>query len=361
MADNSKHSFDTKHSSMAHEIYNFVDDLRIAVETPMKIDADFSRIMICGMGGSAIGGDIIKDCVIKESRYPITVQRFPELPKWVNSRTFVIISSYSGNTSETLSMYHQATEKKCTIVIMTSGGELERLGKERGDTIIKMKSGFQPRSALGLSLGYLAVIIDATCGTNCVQDIRMSLPALYRLRDKLSSDKSEAWKMAQSISGRIPVIYSTAGIYASATRWKSQINENSKMMAFAGSVPEFNHNEIAGWSEGELRSRCVLILLYEISAHKAIRKMADASVAALRRYGQDVKVIRIRGRTPLQRTLRAVMIGDYVSLYLAHLQGVDPMDIRSINEFKKRLDKMLYPVKHAGRSMRRKRPTDKHL
>lgn len=342
------------HSSMTNEIYNFVDNLKTATEFRISIDADFNRIMICGMGGSAIGGDIIRDCLFKEVRYPITVQRFPELPKWADSRTFIVISSYSGNTSETLSMYRQAVEKGCRIVIITSGGELEKLGLERGDTVIKMEQGFQPRSALGLSLGYLAVITDAVCGTNCVQEIRKFLPTLFKLRDRLSGEKSEAWKIANKINGRVPIIYSTAGIYASAIRWKSQINENSKMMAFAGSVPEFNHNEIAGWSEGELRNRCVPIFLYESSAHRVIRKMADASMASLKKYGQDVEMVRIRGRTPLQRTLRAVMVGDYVSLYLAHLEGVDPMDIKSINEFKSRLNKVLSTVKHAGISKKRK-------
>lgn len=326
---------------MANEIYHFVDDLRTATESSITINADFNRIIICGMGGSAIGGDIIRDCVIKDVKIPIAVQRFPELPKWVDSKTFVIISSYSGNTSETLSMYRQAAERDCRIVIITSGGELETLGNERGDILIKMECGFQPRSALGLSMGHLAVIIDALCGTRCAQDIQRFLPALYKLREKLIGDKSDARKIAARINGRIPIIYSTAGIYASAMRWKSQINENSKTMAFAGSVPEFNHNEIAGWSEGELRNKCVPIFLYESSAHRAIRKMADASMTSLKRYGQDVQIIRIKGKTPLQRTLRAVMIGDYVSLYLADLQGVDPMDVKSINEFKSRLDKGL--------------------
>lgn len=343
-----------EHSSMANEIYNFVDNLRTAVESPIIIDANFNRIMICGMGGSAIGGDIIRDCVFREVKYPITVQRFPELPKWVDSKTFIIISSYSGSTSETISMYTQAVEKGCRIVILTSGGELEKFGIKRGDLVIKMEGGFQPRSALGLSLGHLATIIDAACGTNCVQEIKKFLPTLYKLRDRLSGDKSEAWKIAVSINGRIPIIYSTAGIYASAIRWKSQINENSKMMAFAGSVPEFNHNEIAGWSEGELRSRCVPIFLYESSAARAIRRMADASMASLKKYGQDVQTVRIRGKTPLQRTLRAVMIGDYVSLYLAYLQGVDPMDIKSINEFKSRLNKVVSGVKHPVKSKKRK-------
>jgi glucose/mannose-6-phosphate isomerase len=349
-----KRSHVFEQNSMANEIYHFVDNLKSSTEKPIKIDVELNKILICGMGGSAIGGDIIRDCVFKDTRHSIVVQRFPDLPKWVDDKTFIIISSYSGNTSETLSMYHQAVEKGCRIVIIASGGELERLGKERGDMIVKMDGGFQPRSALGLNLGYLAVIIDEVCGTKCVKEIRMALPALYKLRDRLSSDKSEAWDIARSIDGRTPIIYATAGIYASAIRWKSQINENSKMMAFAGSVPEFNHNEIAGWSEGELRNRCVPIFLYESAAHRAIRKMADASMASLKKYGQDVQVVRIKGKTPLQRTLRAVMIGDYVSLYLAHLQGVDPMDIRSINEFKTRLNKILSPVMHTGKPKKKK-------
>ena len=343
-----------KDDTMAHEIHDFVDNLRSAVERPIKIRADIDRIMICGMGGSAIGGDIIKDCVERESRHPITVQRFPEIPKWVNNRTLMIISSYSGNTRETLSMYDQAVEKGCPIIVMTSGGELESKATEKGDTLVKIEPGFQPRSAIGINLGHLAAIMDAACGTNCVNDIKRILPELYKFRDRLSGDKSEAWRIARVINGRTPIIYATTGIYSSAMRWKNQINENSKMIAFAGSVPEFNHNEISGWSEGELRSRCVPILLYETSAARPIKKMADASIAALRKYGQDVEVVRIRGKTPLERTLRAIMIGDHISLYLAHLQGVDPMDIKPINEFKTRLNALMAGVKYPGRHKKRK-------
>jgi len=335
---------------MAEEIYNFTDDLKNSMQHPIKIDAGFDRIMICGMGGSAIGGDIVRDIVSGETKYPITVQRFPELPKWVDDRTFVIASSYSGNTRETLEMYRQAAERGCRIAIITSGGELEKLGKERGDIIAKMTQGLQPRSALGQGLGHLAVMVDAACGTRCSQEIRNSLPALYKLRDKLTSDTSEAKRIAVEIKGRIPIIYSTAGIYSSATRWRGQINENSKMISFAGSVPEFNHNEIAGWSEGELRSKCALVFLYESHAHEAIKAMADASLAALKKYDQKVIVVRIRSRSPAQRILESVMVGDYVSLYLAQIHGVDPVEVGSINEFKSRLSKAVSAVKQVGRS-----------
>ena len=322
---------------MAREIYNFVSNLEESLDKKVSIKFDFDRIMICGMGGSAIGGDIIKDSVIGEIKYPVTIQRFPDLPKWVNEKTLAIVSSYSGNTIETLSMYHQAMGRNCPIIVMTSGGELEQFGIKNKQTIIKMAPGLQPRSALGMNLGYLANIMDSLCGTKCVAGIRKLVPSLMKLRDKLDGSKSEARKIVEGIQERIPIVYATAGIYASAIRWKSQINENSKVMAFAGSVPEFNHNEIMGWSEGELRGKCVLIFLYEVSAPKAIRKMADTSISAMRGYGQDVKVVKIKGRSSLERILRAVMIGDYVSLYLAESRGVDPMDIHSIVEFKARI------------------------
>lgn len=323
------------------EIYNFLDNLKGAVDAQFEVSAKFNRIVICGMGGSAIGGDIIKDCVINDLDCPITVQRFPELPKWMDENTFVIISSYSGNTNETLIMYHQAMEKGCTILILTAGGQLKELGEKNGNYVVLMAKGLQPRSALGLNLGYLANIIDRVCGTKCRAEIRKLLPSLYKLRDKLCDTDGEAYRIAKDINGKVPIIYATAGIYATAIRWKSQINENSKTMAFAGSVPEFNHNEISGWSEGGLRSRCVPVFLYEVSAPREIRKMADASIAALENYAQDICVVRIKGKTVLERTLRAVIMGDYVSLYLAHFAHVDPMDIKSINDFKNRLNETI--------------------
>lgn len=327
--------------SMETEIFSFTDDLEEAINSKLNLNVDFDRIIICGMGGSAIGGDIIRDCVIEDVKCSITVQRFPDLPVWVNERTFALITSYSGNTNETLSMYSQAKDRGCPVVLITSGGRLEEFGKENGDIVIKLASGYQPRSALGMSLGYMANIVDSLCGTDCIGEIRKMIPTMCKLRDKLISEKSEARKIAKAVNGRIPIVYATSGIYASAIRWKSQINENSKMMAFAGSVPEFNHNEISGWSEGELRDKCVPIFLYEINAPKAIKKMADASISTMKKYGQDVMVVRIRGKTALQRTLRAVMVGDYVSLYLAYSNGVDPMDIRSINKFKDRLSDVI--------------------
>lgn len=326
---------------MYREIYNFVGDLDDAVNTPMHIKADFDRIIICGIGGSAIGGDILCDYFMSETDAAITIQRFPELPHWVTSNTFAILCSYSGNTKETLALYKQAVERGCTILIMSSGGILEKMGEERGDQIVKLIAGYQPRSALGMNLGYLAGILDSLCGTNCCGEIRKAIPKLYKLRDELCGEKNIAWNIVKSVGNKAPVIYATSGVYAAAIRWKCQINENAKMMAFAGSVPEFNHNEIAGWSEGELRKHCVPVFLYETGAHKLIRSMANASINALKNYGQDVKVVNIKGRSVAMRVISAIIIGDYVSLYFAYERGINPTEISTIDEFKHRLNTAL--------------------
>lgn len=324
---------------MSYEVYAFVDTMAEALEQTIDIKADFDKIVICGMGGSAIGGDIIRDCVIADVRFPVYVQRFPELPKWVDKRTFVIMSSYSGNTRETLAMYEQAHERGCNIAIMTSGGELLENGTKNGDIIIRLKPGFQPRSALGTMLGHLANIMDSLCGTHSADDIRRFIPKMYELRETLARPGGVAEQIANTIGDQAPVIYATPGIYASAIRWRSQINENSKLLAFTGSVLEFNHSEMSGWLSGGSRKRCLPLFLYEKDASSETTKLTDACIAALKDSNQNVLVVPIEGSTSLERTLTAVMIGDYVSLYLAYRQGVDPFVIDAINKFKKCLDK----------------------
>jgi len=325
-------------NDMHREIYAFVDNLSEAVEGDLDIKADFDRIVICGMGGSAIGGDVIADSLYPTMNFPITVQRFPALPRWVNGSTLVIVSSHSGNTKETLSMYDQAVQRGSTVVVITSGGKLLEKARGDGKCIVEIPAGIQPRSALGHILGSMANIIETVGGPRCKTDIKKLIPKLLKFRSKLESDRSVARTAAKDIFGKAPVIYSTSGIPSAAIRWKTQINENSKMMAFAGSIPEFNHNEVAGWSEGGARNRCILVFLYEENANRTVRKLSDAAIKAVVSYGIRPKVIKIRGRTILERCLRACMFGDYVSLYLAYLRGVDPSEVKTIKDFKLRLE-----------------------
>ena len=322
---------------MAEEIYNFCDNMMFAVESEFKCDFEFDNIVVCGMGGSAIGGEIIKNCIIDEIGFPIVIQRFPELPKWVNERTLAIICSYSGNTNETLEMFDQALKKGCKIVAMTSGGKVMEIGRKHSITIMEMEKNIQPRSSLGYGIGYMALIMDVVCGTKCRDDIIKCMPSLMKFRDKLSEKGGIAESIALATQDKIPIIYAATNISAAATRWKNQINENSKAISFAGAIPEFNHNDIAGWAEGDLRDKCLPIFLYESSAPKATRSMIKAAISSLEGWGLEVNVVKIKGKTVMDRMLRSIMIGDYVSLYLAAIHQKNPEEVDSIAELKERL------------------------
>lgn len=328
-------------SDISGDIYAFLDNLEDSINVPLILDFKFKFILFCGMGGSAIGGDIISDCVADSARYPIKIQRFPDIPEWVNEDTLVVISSYSGNTKETLSMYEQATAKNAQIIVLSSGGEISERAKAKGDLIIKITPGLQPRCALGYTLGIMINVMDALGDPSTKIAVQKSIPKLRTLRDELSSDISIAWEVARRIDGRVPIIYSTTDIASSALRWKSQMNENSKMMAFSGSIPEFSHNEISGWSEGEVREKCMPIFLYEERMNRYKRNAINASIDTLRSYGVEPLVLKIRGKSVTEKIIRSVMIGDYVSLYLAYISGVDPSTVASIDEFKSRLTKLL--------------------
>lgn len=336
-----KDVLDADPDNMAGGIYDFLDDLNNAMKIPIDISPKFDKILICGMGGSAISGDILAGCMYSYSAHPVSIQRFPELPEWVNEDTFIIIASYSGNTRETLALYEDVIEKDLKATVVTAGGILMEKAENDGHYVLKMMPGLQPRCASGYSLGLLFNLMDYIGETNFKEQMDKLTPKLMKFRDELASNKSLAWEIARKINGRTPIIYSTPEMASSATRWKTQINENSKMMAFFGLMPEFSHNDISGWSEGTVRESCVPIFLYEEKMSKVKKKAMDAAVDVLKSYNVLPMIVKIRGRSITEKLLRSVMIGDYVSLYLAYLNGVDPSKVASISELKTRLADLL--------------------
>jgi len=326
------------------ETVAFVDDLKFAINQRIKLTANFDKICICGMGGSAIGGDLLLDLMAQESAVPMTVVRSIDIPNWMNKDTFVIVCSHSGNTKETLSMYDQAVERGCNIIAITAGGMLKEKCDENGHQVIPLREGIQPRNSLGLVIGYLANVMETLGVAKIRKEVKKLIPALNKLRNEIGfkNPNSYAKRIAKKIYGTIPVIYSTSGITASANRWKSQINENAKMMAFNGSLPEINHNEIIGWAEGlEKKFNCCPVFLYEEDATDAMKSMANAAIETLKSFNISPIVVTIRGKTVLERSLRAVMFGDYISLYLAFMNDVDPIGVESITSFKEKVASIL--------------------
>ena len=330
-------------TGMIEQLYDFLRDIDTAISETIDFDADYDNIAICGMGGSAIGGSILADAGFEISNIPIEVIEFTELPKWVGERTLVIISTYSGNTYETLMMYDQAIERRCQIIVVTSGGKIMERAVEDGVKVVSIKEGIQPRSAIGATVGYMANIIETTGGPKFKTEIKKVLPSLYRLRDRLviGDNNNVAVKVARKVYGKVPVIYASPVLSGSAYRWKTQINENSKMMAFSGTIPESNHNDIMWWTEGSKRDAFQIVLFKEDESSKIMKKLLNVTVSTLRERGMNPLVIRIRGRTAIERGLRAIMIGDYVSIYLAQYGGVDPAQVDTIVSFKSRFSTLL--------------------
>ena len=349
-------------TGMIEQLYDFLGDIDSAINETIDFDADYDNIAICGMGGSAIGGSILADAGFEISDMPIEVIEFTELPKWVGERTLVIISTYSGNTYETLMMYDQAVERGCQMVAVTSGGKIREKAIADGVKVVSIKEGIQPRSAIGATIGYMANIIETTGGPKFKTELKKVLPSLYRLRDRLviGDKKNVAVKVARRIHGKVPVIYASSVLSGSAYRWKTQINENSKMMAFSGTIPESNHNDIMWWTEGSKRDTFQIILFQEDESSKIMRKLLNITVCTLRERGMNPLVIRIRGRTAIERGLRAIMIGDYVSIYLAQYSGVDPAQINTIISFKSRFSTLLtYMEKRKQQRSRKKKKSEK--
>jgi len=341
MSPKSKGHTDSK--AMVQEVDRFVDGLAKSVKMRLRVPKNFNRMCVCGMGGSAMSGDIIADAVLTSWDVQVQVIRSTSLPNWMDERTLVIASSYSGNTKETLMMYDQASAKGCKIIVITSGGELRDKCLKDRNKLIEVPKKIQPRSAIGYAIGYLANIIESAGGPKIKTELTKMIPALRRYRGSIwmRNPESAAKQIAERMIKTVPAIYATGPLSATAIRWKNQINENAKMIAFNGAIPEMNHTEIIGWSECIQRSKCRPVFLCEDESPEAVGAMMQESIDVLRSSGLDPEVVTIKGRTAFERSLKAVMLGDYVSLFLASMHGVDPMDVGPIMTFKQRLAALL--------------------
>ena len=303
------------------------------------------NIVTSGMGGSAIGGDLLRSLFGDVCPVPIVVNRNYSIPGFVDEDTLFIATSFSGNTEETLSAFKAAVEKRAKVVSISGGGELEACSKEFGVPHFSiLERGIQPRCAFGhlfvpmmIFLSKLGFIPDS------VGELQDAVELLSNAAVKLSPDTpardNQAKLMAQAAYGKLPVIYASQNyLDVVAMRWKGQFNENSKMMAFHNVIPEMNHNEIVGWGiPGDVTRRCIVIMLSNDADSQKIRKRMNITGALIAEEGTQVITVQSRGHSPLARSLYLIYIGDFASYYLAILNGVDPTPIDRISLLKSKL------------------------
>lgn len=321
------------------------DALRLGRDlTDVPSTDGLKRISYVGMGGSAIGGDILRSLLEDAVGMPFDVHRSYRLPCMLGPDTLAIFASYSGNTEETLSAFDDAVYLGCNIMAITTGGALLERVRTRRLPAIVVPGGLQPRAALGyLCLPAAAVLEKMGLLQGFIKVAYETADFLTGKRDDWGrltpTGRNFAKKLALRLRGRIPVIYGTEGILSvAAYRWKCQFNENSKAPAFCHTLPEMNHNEIVGWhAMDDFSSRVEAIFLVEEEDDSRVAKRVDVTADILQDKVGGVTVIHVGGRTRTDRLFSAIHLGDYVSAYLALLGGVDPTPVESIALLKERM------------------------
>lgn len=304
---------------------------------------DLRNVLVLGMGGSAIGGDLVRTLVWKESQIPMVVNRDYDVPAFVSEHTLAIASSYSGNTEETLSALEEAREKGATFVAVSTGGKLARRAQELSIPWVPIKYSAQPRAALGhsfiLSLGILqkaGLIPDKSL------DVAEAVDVMRNLQTEISAEiptaKNPAKQLAIELHGKLPIVYGAGYLSEVARRWKGQLNENSKNWSFFEVLLELNHNAVLGFRfPAELAQQLVVIMLRCHLDHPRNQKRFEVTADVLEQHGVKVRVIESRGKSPLAVMLSNIHFGDYVSYYLALLNGADPSTVNVISYLKQRL------------------------
>ena len=333
---------------MKDAVYNFADDINQASKIGKKIRLNkkynnIHNIIVVGMGGSAIGGDINKMLLKNDLSIPLIVSRNYFIPKWANKNSLVVVSSYSGNTEETLSAFKDALLKECQIYGITTGGILSKNLSSNDLDFILIPPGLQPRAALAYSfvpMLYLFLhlgLIKIDLNKNLMSSVRL----LKSVRDdySLNDQKNPTRVLSNKIFDTIPIIYGeTDNTSIVALRWSNQLSENSKMLAFCNEIPEFNHNEIVGWENNpKLIEKLSIIWLTDESDHERISIRQKISNRILETIVKNQFEISLHGATRFERLLHLIHFGDWVSLWCAYLHGTDPSPVEKILRLKEEL------------------------
>ncbi|MFH1212015.1 MAG: bifunctional phosphoglucose/phosphomannose isomerase [Candidatus Woesearchaeota archaeon] len=299
----------------------------------VKLDVDpksINKVVFAGMGGSAIAGDILR-IFLHKYKMPVFVVRNYELPEFVDKNTLLFVQSYSGNTEETVSAFRSAIRIGCKIIAVTSGGRIEKMAAENKIPLIRLPRGYQPRAVLGL---------EFFSALRVLENIGM-LPKFKTELEKLSQniaherlDKT-AIELSEKLVGKIPLVYSSANYYPIAFRWKTQLNENAKTMAFASEFSELNHNELVGYVYPN-GSFYVLMLKFDDELRRIAKRM-EITKGIIQQKGVEVTEVGLTGNSLLVKLFTAIRLGDLTSYYLALRYKQNPMNVDIIENFKKEM------------------------
>jgi len=318
---------------MIDDVLGIPDQLRDAlwrIETARLQPADAAGVMICGMGGSAIGADLAAAALGDRLTRPLVVVRGYALPSWATPEWTVLCSSYSGHTEETLACFAAAEALGANRIVASTGGPLVDQAREAGLPVVGLPGIFQPRAAVAYMF---TVAAEVTALAGAAPRIHTEIDAAAAFLERESGAlQAQAAEIAAQLDGTVPVFYGADLTVSAARRWKSQVNENAKRPAFYSELPEANHNELCGWDAPE--AGLAAVFLEDDDQHPRVRRRFELTAAAIATAGATTVSLETAGETRVARLLWATMLGDLVSLELARARGVEPLPIEAIERFK---------------------------
>ncbi|MGB0882484.1 MAG: bifunctional phosphoglucose/phosphomannose isomerase [Vicingaceae bacterium] len=295
------------------------------------------NVLICGLGGSGIGGTIIAQIVAQDAHCPITINKDYKIPGFVNENTLVICCSYSGNTEESLEMLAQAQAKNAVVACITSGGKLEEIAKENNYNHIIIPGGHPPRGAFGF--GFPPIFHLLSHYNIISEDYNSQFKnAVNTINTEESNIIKEAQAITEKLYNKIPVIYSDANYEGVAVRFRQQINENSKMLCWHHVIPEMNHNELVGWTTKN--EDLAVVIFRNDDDYFRTQKRMEVNKTVFEKYTSTIIEIYSKGNTQLERALYLVHLGDWISLLLGEKKGIDITEVDVITYLKGELAKI---------------------
>jgi glucose/mannose-6-phosphate isomerase len=309
--------------------------LLIAQQAVIQMPDRIDQVYIAGMGGSAIGGDFVRELVRAYCPVPVVVGKGYDLPHWVGPHTLAIVSSYSGNTEETLTAYALLCDRQAHIVAISSGGMLREIARDNGHDHISVPDDWpSPRACLGYSLvQQLNVLIQCHLApATLLQQVAAAADLLEAGADDI---RKRGLQIAQMLHGKTPVIYTTDLLEAVAVRFRQQLNENAKILCWHHVVPEMNHNELVGWRDR--RDDLAVFLFRYHTEHPRNKARLAINKEIVTHYTDTWIEVFANGDSLLEQAMYHVHLGDWISVHLADMRGMDAVEVRVIDFLKQSL------------------------
>ncbi len=346
------HTIDT--SNILGLINKFPEQIKDAIAIGNNFDISkysqvkYENIVFSGMGGSAIGADIIRSLLLPYIKVPIFVNRDYSLPNFVNENTLLVISSYSGDTEETNSALNDGLRRKAKIISITTGGKIGLLSNENFINLMSIPKGIPPRQALAFLVFPILVVFERIFSEVSISGtFDEVIKVLSNIRDHeaaptIAIERNIAKQISDKIHGKFPVIYTYDEYFSPvALRWRGQFAENSKILCSHHVIPEMNHNEIMAWQAGnDFLKKCVVLILKDTKSETRNSHRVDITERIVRDVGTEVVEIFSKGKSVLSRVMSLIYMADFVSVYIAVLNNVNPISIDKIQYLKKELEKI---------------------